>query len=67
LRLSFLFAPLRETYSSFGDISRKGAKIYLSRKENQLRARTAKRRREIPFRAKITLEQESTARYRRRF
>jgi hypothetical protein len=35
LRLPILFAPLREMYFSFGDISRKGAKAYLSRKENQ--------------------------------
>ena len=37
LRLPILFAPLREMYFSFGDISRKGAKAYLSRKENQSR------------------------------
>jgi hypothetical protein len=29
----FLFAPLREKYFSFGDISRKGAKAYLRRND----------------------------------
>src|SRR6266849_7534614 len=36
LRLPIRFAPLREMYSSLGGISRKGAKAYLSRKENQI-------------------------------
>jgi hypothetical protein len=31
----FVFAPLREMYLSLGEFSQKGAKAYLSRKENQ--------------------------------
>jgi hypothetical protein len=38
LRLPILFAPLREMYLPYVDISRKGAKTDLRRKENQLEA-----------------------------